>query len=167
MKYIGMKQRITEIGIVMIGTIEGRKNHLLLLHLWERMAKEMGPATPKLVLIGQRGWENENIVDIIDRYVPLKKAGANYQACCPFHGEKSPSFSVSPAKQFYSIHLAKRGLDVDKEQLAFLLDPANHQRNSVVHLGRQRHYYAMPYGQRYIWGATAGMLRNLYHFLSA
>lgn len=51
--------------------------------------------------------------------------------------------------------------------LRFLLDPSNHQRNSVVHLGRSRHYYAMPYGQYYIWGATAGMLMNFYTFLTA
>ena len=42
-----------------------------------------------------------DIVDVIERHVPLKKAGANYIACCPFHGEKTPSFTVSPTKQFY------------------------------------------------------------------
>ena len=42
-----------------------------------------------------------DIVELIDSRVPLKKAGKNYQACCPFHTEKSPSFSVSQDKQFY------------------------------------------------------------------
>ncbi len=42
-----------------------------------------------------------DIVDLIDGYVPLKKAGRNHQACCPFHNEKTPSFTVSQEKQFY------------------------------------------------------------------
>ena len=42
-----------------------------------------------------------DIIDVIDRHVKLKRAGANYVACCPFHSEKSPSFTVSQTKQFY------------------------------------------------------------------
>ena len=42
-----------------------------------------------------------DVVELVGRYVPLKKSGANFMGLCPFHGEKSPSFSVNPAKQFY------------------------------------------------------------------
>lgn len=57
--------------------------------------------------------------------------------------------------------------EVFEVPLAFLLDPANHQRNQLIHDGLERHYYAMPYGTYYIWGATAGMLMNFYAYLTA
>jgi DNA primase len=44
---------------------------------------------------------NLDVVDILSQYLQLKKSGANFKACCPFHGEKTPSFVVSPAKQIY------------------------------------------------------------------
>ncbi|WP_236841885.1 CoA pyrophosphatase [Bosea sp. PAMC 26642] len=50
--------------------------------------------------------------------------------------------------------------------LAFLLDPANHRREGREWKGRYRTYYAIPFGDRYIWGATAGMIRNLYERLA-
>ncbi len=57
---------------VAIGTIEPRKNHLLLLHLWRDFAQKFGPAAPRLVLIGRRGWENENILDLLERCTLLR-----------------------------------------------------------------------------------------------
>ena len=61
--------------------------------------------------------------------------------------------------------------DVFEVPLAFLMNPANHRRHRVNWQGAQREWLSMPYpdpqGERFIWGATAGMLRNLYRFLSA
>jgi len=52
---------------VMLGTIEGRKNHLLILNIWAKMARRLGTACPQLVVIGQRGWESEQVCDMLDR----------------------------------------------------------------------------------------------------
>ena len=57
---------------VTIGTIEARKNHLLLLHIWERLAARMGPNTPELILVGQRGWEADDVFALLDRSPRLK-----------------------------------------------------------------------------------------------
>jgi len=59
-----------------------------------------------------------DVVDVIDKSVPLKKAGSNYVACCPFHQEKSPSFTVSPTKQFYHCF----GCGAHGSALSFLIE---------------------------------------------
>jgi len=55
--------------------------------------------------------------------------------------------------------------DTFEVPLSFLMDAANHQLHSKEWKGRLRHYYAMPHGERYIWGVTAGIIRNLYERL--
>lgn len=57
---------------VMLGTIEPRKNHFLILHLWRELAGELGLAAPRLVIIGQRGWECEQVVDLLERCDALR-----------------------------------------------------------------------------------------------
>ena len=61
-----------------------------------------------------------DVVDVVGRYVPLKKGGANFMGLCPFHGEKSPSFSVSPAKQFYHCF----GCGKNGNAISFLMEHA-------------------------------------------
>ena len=61
-----------------------------------------------------------DVVEIVGRYVQLKKGGANFMGLCPFHGEKSPSFSVSPAKQFYHCF----GCGKNGNAISFLMDHA-------------------------------------------
>jgi len=65
-----------------------------------------------------------DIVDVIDRRVPLKKAGKEYKACCPFHEEKTPSFTVSQPKQFYhcfgcGAHGTAIGFLMEYERMSF------------------------------------------------
>jgi 8-oxo-dGTP pyrophosphatase MutT (NUDIX family) len=57
--------------------------------------------------------------------------------------------------------------EVFEAPLAFLMNPANHQRHKKPWQGKERHFYVMPYANYYIWGATAGMIRNLYERLYA
>ena len=59
-----------------------------------------------------------DVVEVVGRYVQLKKGGANFMGLCPFHGEKSPSFSVSPTKQFYHCF----GCGKNGNAISFLMD---------------------------------------------
>lgn len=57
---------------VTLGTIEARKNHLLLLDVWSRLAERLGPAAPRLLIIGQRGWEAAEVFERLDRSDQLR-----------------------------------------------------------------------------------------------
>ncbi len=78
-------------------------------------------------------------------------------------------FCVTPVVGFVAPGFGSRAdprevADIFEVPLAHFLDARNHQIHSRTWQGRERRYYAMPYGDRYIWGATAGMLKNL-HFV--
>jgi len=57
---------------VMLGTIEARKNHWMILQVWRGLIERLGAAAPRLLLIGQRGWECENVIDLLERCAVLR-----------------------------------------------------------------------------------------------
>ena len=61
-----------------------------------------------------------DVVEVVGRFVQLKKGGANFMGLCPFHGEKSPSFTVSPTKQFFHCF----GCGKNGNAIGFLMDHA-------------------------------------------
>ena len=70
-----------------------------------------------------------DVVDVVGRYVPLKKSGANFMGLCPFHAEKSPSFSVSPSKQFFHCF----GCGKSGDAIGFLMEHAGLDFIEAVH----------------------------------
>jgi glycosyltransferase involved in cell wall biosynthesis len=80
------ERRVSEPYFVMLSTIEPRKNHWLILQIWCRLIERLGPAAPRLVVIGQRGWECENVVDLLERC----------EALCGFVTEISDCSDESP-----------------------------------------------------------------------
>src|SRR5215208_8517358 len=78
-----------------------------------------------------------DVVEIVGRHVQLKKGGANYMGLCPFHGEKSPSFSVSPTKQFYHCF----GCGKHGNAIGFLMEHAG--MNFVEAVKDLAHQYGM------------------------
>jgi 8-oxo-dGTP pyrophosphatase MutT (NUDIX family) len=84
----------------------------------------------------------------------------------------STGFAVTPVVGWTEPPVAFRPdphevAEVFEVPLAFLLDPGNHRYESAFYKGRMRKYWAMPYGQRFIWGATAGMLVTFQRILAA
>ena len=85
--------------------------------------------------------------------------------------EVRTGFAVTPV-----VGLIQPGFEVIREEgevaevfevpLAFILDPENHERHSRLIRGKRRYFYVLPFEERYIWGATAGMLVNLYEVLT-
>lgn len=75
---------------------------------------------------------------------------------------------LSVVKPGFHLHLNPAEVDAAFEvPLSFLMDPANHHRQSRTWNEVQRHFYEMPFGERYIWGVTAGIIRTLYERLYA
>lgn len=86
-------------------------------------------------------------------YLDTYLTGTSYRVV-PVVGLLRPGFTVTPH--------AGEVADVFEVPLSFLINPQHHERHSREWQGKERFYYAMPYEGRYIWGATAGMIRNLY-----
>jgi 8-oxo-dGTP pyrophosphatase MutT (NUDIX family) len=103
--------------------------------------------------VGIRGQDVE-IVGHLDTYVT--RTGF---IVTPVVGLLSPPLSIRPDPHEVD--------EVFEVPLDHFLDPANHKHCSATFEGAVRHFYAMPFGPYFIWGATAGMLMNLYEILSA
>ncbi|MCC7007170.1 MAG: glycosyltransferase family 4 protein [Ottowia sp.] len=72
---------ITASYFVMLSTIEPRKNHSLILQLWRKLSEQMGSATPKLVIIGQRGWDCDHVVNLLTRCTALREHVLELPSC--------------------------------------------------------------------------------------
>ena len=94
-------------------------------------------------------------VEVLGR-LPEYHTGTGYRVT-PVVGWAEPPITYKPDPHEVA--------DVFEVPLAFLLDAGNHRYESAFFKGRMRHYWAMPYGERFIWGATAGMLVTFHRIL--
>lgn len=99
-----------------------------------------------------------DIVDLIDSYVPLKRMGRNFSACCPFHQEKTPSFSVSQAKQFYHCF----GCGVSGNAISFMMAYRNLDFREAITELAARVGLEIPHENK----STSKLSHNLYALLS-
>ena len=100
---------------------------------------------------------SRRFIDVVGAVDPYR-TGTGYEIT-PIVGIVRPGFTI---------HADPREVaDVFEVPLEHFLDEVNHKIGSRMYNGRERRYYAMPYGERYIWGATAGMLKNLHFILTS
>jgi len=101
-----------------------------------------------------------DIVELIDQRVPLKKAGRNYAACCPFHSEKSPSFTVSPDKQFYHCF----GCGAHGNAISFMMEFEQLEFVEAIEELAQQHHLEVPREQGAVKNRPAAQADD-YHLL--
>ncbi len=121
-----------------------------------RESEDPSPAHTALREAAEEIGLSEAQVDIVG-YLPEYRTATGFRVT-PVVALVTPPFDL----QLDSFEVA----EVFEVPLAFLLDPANHQQHSLHYRGKLRHYYAMPYGRYFIWGATAGIIMSLYRALA-
>ena len=109
------------------------------------------PLTPAAVLFPIVLRDGGETVLLIG-FLPVYRTGTGFRVT-PVVALVRPPFQLDPDE----FEVA----EVFEVPLAFLLDPENHKRHSLHYRGALRHFFAMPYGDYFIWGATAGMIRSL------
>jgi len=107
--------------------------------------------------------ETEEEIGLVRRHVELLGALPPYRTGTGFEVIPVVGLVAPPFELTLDAFEVAEAFEVP---LSFLLDPGNHERHSMEVRGRQREYYAMPYGGYFIWGATAGMIVSLQRFLS-
>jgi len=116
-----------------------------------------GPAATALREAEEEIGLRRNLVEPLG-FLDSYRTGTGFRIV-PLVGLVDPGFELKPDPREVAA--------VFEVPLTFLLDPANHQLHSRIWKNRERHFYAMPYNDRFIWGATAGMIRNMYERLLA
>jgi 8-oxo-dGTP pyrophosphatase MutT (NUDIX family) len=151
---VGIVERAGEARVVLTQRTEALPTHAGQIALPGGKVDDADPGPVEAALRESReeiGLEDDlvRVIGMLDTY----QTGTGYRIL-PVVGLVSDAFEPRPEPREVA--------EVFEVPLAFLMNPDNHQRHSREWQGARRYFYAMPYQHRYIWGATAGILRNLY-----
>lgn len=103
-----------------------------------------------------------DIVSVIDQHIGLKKAGKNFTACCPFHNEKTPSFSVSSDKQFYHCF----GCGASGNVISFLMEYSHLEFVEAIEMLAQQQGLSIPYEDDISDHSNQQSTKTLYEILN-